>query len=171
MKDAPSPQINTRTQAFLNLVRNPLKFSLYTLWRMPSAWLAGVRVTAVSTDSCTTMVPYRWLSQNPFRSTYFACLSMAAELSTGVLAMLHVNNEKDRISMLVTSLQADFHKKAKGKTWFTCSEGALMQAAVQRAASTGAPETVTVQSTGKSEDGTLIATFAVTWSFRKVNER
>jgi hypothetical protein len=27
------------------------------------------------------------VSQNPFRSTYFACLSMAAEMSTGALAL------------------------------------------------------------------------------------
>jgi hypothetical protein len=152
--------------AFIDKVKRPLQFSLFLLWKLPIAWLAGVRVTNIQPGSCTTVIPYRWLSQNPFRSTYFACLGMAAEMSTGLLAMLHVNDSPHRISMLVTGLQASFNKKAKDKTWFTCREGAAIQAAIAKTVSTGEPVTITVQSTGESRDGTLIATFAVTWSFK-----
>jgi len=155
--------------AFIDRVRRPFQFSLYLLWKLPIAWLAGVRVTEIQPEHCTTAVPYHWLSQNPFGSTYFACLGMAAEMSTGLLAMLHVNGSPQRISMLVTGLQASFVKKARGRTWFTCREGEAIRAAVASAAATGEPVSITVNSTGESRDGTLIASFAVTWSFKRVN--
>jgi hypothetical protein len=154
---------------FIDKVRHPL-FSLYLLRKLPIAWLAGVRVSSIAPDSCTTVVPYRWLSQNPFRSTYFACLGMAAEMSTGLLAMAHVNDAPQRISMLVTGLQASFVKKAKERTWFTCSEGNVIKEAIARTIATGEPVTITVQSIGEGSDGTLIASFAVTWSFKAVQK-
>jgi hypothetical protein len=152
------------TTAFIRFAQHPLKFPLYLLWKLPSAWLAGVRVKQMLEDSCITVVPYRWLSQNPFRSTYFACLGMAAEMSTGLLAIMHTSNH--RISMLVTGMEASFQKKAVGKTFFTCADGAAIAAAVNKAISTGEGVTITVTSTGRSQDGTVIAIFAITWSFK-----
>ncbi len=38
---------------------------------------------------------------------------MAAEMSTGLLAMAHASESPLRVSMLVTGLQATFVKKAK----------------------------------------------------------
>jgi hypothetical protein len=156
--------------AFIDKVKHPLQFSLFLLWKLPIAWLAGVRVAHIQPHSCTTVVPYRWLSQNPFRSTYFACLAMAAEMSTGLLAMMHAADAPQRISMLVTGMEAAFTKKAKTKTWFTCRDGAAIQAAVAHTLATGDPVTLTVQSTGESKDGTVIATFAITWSFKRSSQ-
>lgn len=155
--------------AFIDKVRHPL-FSLFLLRRLPIAWLSGVRVSSIEPHSCTTVVPYRWLSQNPFRSTYFACLGMAAEMSTGLLAMAHVNDAPRRVSMLVTGLQATFTKKAKERTWFTCRDGKAIEDAIAQTIATGEPVTLTVNSTGESRDGTLIASFAVTWSFKAVQK-
>jgi hypothetical protein len=150
--------------AFIRFANHPLKFPFYLLWKLPSAWLAGVRVKQMQEDSCITVVPYRWLSQNPFRSTYFACLGMAAEMSTGLLAIMYTSNH--RVSMLVTGMEATFQKKAVGKTWFTCEDGAAIAAAVDKAVSTGEGGTITVNSIGRNHDGTVIATFAITWSFK-----
>jgi hypothetical protein len=155
--------------AFIDRVKHPL-FSLYLLRKLPIAWLSGVRVSHIAADSCTTVVPFRWLSQNPFKSTYFACLGMAAEMSTGLLAMAHSSDSPYRVSMLVTGLQATFVKKAKERTWFTCREGRAIKDAIAHAATTGEPVTITVQSNGESRDGTLIASFAVTWSFKAVKK-
>lgn len=155
--------------AFIDSVKHPL-FSLYLLRKLPIAWLSGVRVSHIEADSCTTVVPFRWLSQNPFNSTYFACLGMAAEMSTGLLVMTHASEAPQRVSMLVTGLQATFVKKAKERTWFTCREGRAIKDAIAHAVVTGEPVTITVNSTGESRDGTLIASFAVTWSFKAVQK-
>ncbi|GAA3950476.1 DUF4442 domain-containing protein [Chitinophaga oryziterrae] len=153
--------------SFIRFVQHPLKFSLYLLWKLPSAWLAGVRVKQIQEDSCITVVPYKWLSQNPFRSTYFACLAMAAEMSTGMLAIMYTRAVAPKqVSMLVTGMEATFVKKATGKTYFTCEEGNTIAAAVNKTIETGEGVTLTVDSTGKSHDGTVIAIFRITWSFK-----
>jgi hypothetical protein len=153
--------------AFIRFVQHPVKFPLYLLWKLPSAWLAGVRVKQLNEHDCITVVPFKWLSQNPFRSTYFACLGMAAEMSTGLPAIMYTQAAAPaKVSMLVTGMQATFLKKATGKTYFSCTEGDAIAAAVQQAVATGEGVTVTVNSTGKSQDGTVIATFAITWSFK-----
>ncbi|MVT12355.1 DUF4442 domain-containing protein [Chitinophaga tropicalis] len=152
---------------FMRLAVHPLKFSLYLLWKLPSAWLAGVRLKQLTAEHCITVVPYRWLSQNPFRSTYFACLAMAAEMSTGIPAIMYTREALPRkVSMLVTGMKADFVKKATGKTWFTCNGGTMIREAVAKTIATGEPVTITVESIGKSPDGTVIASFEITWSFK-----
>ena len=154
-------------RAFISVAGHPFKFSLYLLLKLPIAWLAGVRFQQLEEQQCTIVVPFKWLSQNPFRSTYFACLAMAAEMSTGLMAMMYVRAAAPkRVSMLVTGMEASFTKKATGKTWFTCQDGAAIQAAIARTAASGEPEVLTVNSIGKSQDGTVIASFAITWSFK-----
>ncbi|OMP75023.1 MULTISPECIES: DUF4442 domain-containing protein [unclassified Chitinophaga] len=153
---------------FQRLVTQPWKFSLFLLYKLPAAWLAGVRVQQLTPAVCITSVPFRWLSQNPFKSTYFACLAMAAEMSTGLPAMWFTADAAPaRVSMLVTGMQASFLKKATGKTYFTCEELDGMQVAIQHAVASGEPVAITVNTTGRSHDGTVIATFAITWSFKK----
>lgn len=153
--------------SFMRFARNPLKFSSFLFWKLPIAWLAGVRLHTLQPGSCTVRVPFRWLSQNPFRSTYFACLGMAAEMSTGLPAMMYVQAVPKRVSMLVTGLEATFVKKAVRNTYFTCDTTDIIKAAIEQALQQQESVTVTVNSHGKSEDGTLIASFAITWSFKQ----
>ncbi|TWF44105.1 uncharacterized protein DUF4442 [Chitinophaga polysaccharea] len=153
-------------QSFQKFARHPFKFSAYLFWKLPAAWLSGVRLQSLETETCVTSVPYRWLSQNPFRSTYFACLAMAAELSTGLPALMYASSTSRRISMLVTGMESTFVKKATGLTLFTCAELPLLRAAMERALNNDTAETVTLHSEGRDKDGILIASFAITWSFK-----
>lgn len=152
---------------FFKRVNNRLSFSLFLLYKLPSAWISGVRACAASELSCTTTVPYRWLSQNPFGSTYFACLAMAAEMSSGILAMGHVYAAPAKVSMLVTGMEGIFLKKAKSKTYFTCDDGAAIRDAIAHTVATGEAVALTVEVTGRSKDGMEIARFRITWSFKK----
>lgn len=154
------------TASFLQLVKSPLRFRLFMLMKLPSAFFSGVRVIAVSEEACQVSVPYKWFSQNPFRSTYFACLAMAAEMSTGLLAMAFTWKRIPSVSMLVTGLEASYHKKATGLTIFTCTQGPELKLAVERALTTGEPQTLRVLSSGKNQAGELVAEFYITWSFK-----
>lgn len=156
---------NTDNQ-FLALVKSPLKFRLYLLAKLPAAFFAGVRVRAVGMESATVTVPYTWFSQNPFRSTYFACLAMAAEMSTGLLAMLHTYRRQPPVSMLVTGLEATYYKKATGITSFYCADGNAVAQAIQEALRTGEGRTLRMRSEGKNAAGEKIADFYITWSFK-----
>ena len=72
---------------FQNLVNHPFKFRMYLLYKLPAAFFSGVKIKECTQEKCITSVPYKWLTQNPFRSTYLASLAMAAEMSTGTLAL------------------------------------------------------------------------------------
>ena len=134
--------------------------------KLPAAWLAGVRVREIRETHCSVSVPYKWLSQNPFRSTYFACLSMAAEMSTGALAMAHLYKISPPVSMLVVKVESEYFKKATARTMFTCEDGALFQRAIEETIATGEPRTVKARSLGKNKEGETVAEFYITWSFK-----
>ena len=151
---------------FIQSMKHPVKFRMFLFLKLPSAFLAGVRIKDITEQACSVTVPYKWLSQNPFRSTYFACLAMAAEMSTGALAMAHLYKRKPQVSMLVTKLAAEYHKKAVGGTVFTCEEGQQLNATIEKAIATGEGQEFTARSTGKNEAGEVVAVFFITWSFK-----
>ncbi len=155
-------QVRTRLRDF----NTPWKMRLYFLSKLPSCWFWGVRVESCTPQTCTVSIPYRWSSQNPFRSTYFAALSGAAELSTGLLAVLALTG-KGKISMLITRFESQFTKKASTRTFFTCTAGPEMEAAVDRAIQTGLPQEITVAATGRNADGETVGEMHLTWSFKK----
>ena len=99
-------------QSFLKLANHPLKFRMYLLYRLPAAFFSGIKIREIDEERCITSVPYKWLTQNPFRSTYFASLAMAAEMSTGALALSNVYKRTPPVSMLVTNMEAAYFKKA-----------------------------------------------------------
>jgi hypothetical protein len=145
---------------------HPLLSRAFFLAKLPLALFAGVRLRALDERTCTVTVPYGWRSTNPFRSTYFAALSMAAELSTGALAMLATETATQPVALLIIGLSASFEKKATATTTFTCAEGDKLFAAVERAVATGEPAVATVESIGRRHDGTVVARFTFTWSFK-----
>ena len=152
--------------SFFQLANNPFKFRLFLLTKLPAAFIAGVRVVSCNEEACSVSVPFKWLTQNPFRSTYFACLSMAAEMSTGALAMANIYQRKPSVSMLITNVASSYHKKAIGKTVFTCNEGLTIKQAINTAYTTLSPQTIRVRSEGCNKQNELVAEFWFTWSFK-----
>lgn len=134
--------------------------------KLPSAFFSGVRVKAIDESQAVVSVPYKWFSQNPFRSTYFACLAMAAEMSTGLLAMMHTYKSVPSISMLVVGLEANYFKKATGLSVFTCEDGEAIRTTIEDAIKSGEGRTIKAKSTGRNQAGELVAEFFITWSFK-----
>ncbi len=149
-----------------DLSKSPFRFRLYLLFKLPAAFFSGIRIKEITNEKCITSVPFTWLTQNPFHSTYFASLAMAAEMSTGVLALINTINKVPAVSMLVTKMEANYFKKAKGITFFTCTQGSEIATAVNEAATGKDGKTVTVKSTGRNKSEELIAEFIFTWSFK-----
>jgi hypothetical protein len=154
------------TAGFIRLMKKPFRFRLYLLTRLPAAFFSGLRIRELNEGTCGITVPYTWFSKNPFRSTYFACLAMAAEMSTGALAMIHLFKRKPPVSMLVTRLEAEYFKKAVQHTLFTCADGYAIRQAIEEAIATGEPRTFRARSVGTNPAGEKIAEFFITWSFK-----
>lgn len=144
----------------------PSKLNTFLLFKLPSAYISGVRVKQISTATCTVSVRYRWINQNPFNSMYFAVQAMAAELSTGALVMLHIKNSGKKISMLVANNKGNFSKKAKGRITFTCIDGYLIEDAIAKTIATGEGQTFWMKSVGIDEQGDQVSEMDFEWSVR-----
>ncbi len=151
---------------FLKLVNHPLLFNLFLMGQLPMGFMAGLKVKSCNSEQCQITVPFRWMNQNPFRSTYFAVLSMAAEMSTGMLALMMTRDSKPSVSMLVTHLESDFVKKATGITTFSCNDGKLINETIEKTIITGEGQTFNATSIGTSLSGEVEAKFLIQWSFK-----
>lgn len=150
----------------IRILKNPVKFRLFLLQKLPAAFFSGVRIREMDEHHCVVTVPFKWLTQNPFRSTYFASLSMAAEMSTGALAMAHIYKRSPAISMLVVRVDSQYMKKATGKTRFTCNDGSALRSVIEKAVSSGEAQSFVARSVGINEAGETVAEFLITWSFK-----
>lgn len=152
---------------FIKLVSHPLRFRFFLFLKLPAAFLAGIRLKSISPNRAEATVRFQHWTKNPFRSTYFACLGMAAEMSTGVLAMAHLYKRKPAISMLVTRIDSRFIKKATGITTFTCDQGEALRKAIEQTALTGESVELVIPAIGKNSEGVEVARFDITWSFKR----
>lgn len=153
-------------EGFQRFASNKLKFQFFLLLKLPAAFLAGVRLRALSDKQAVVSVPYKWLSQNPFRSIYFACQAMAAEMSTGLLAMGYLYKRQPAVSMLVTGMEARFIKKASERIEFVCADGELFKQAVEEAIATKEPRVLRAKSVGYTKAGEIVSEFVIEWSFK-----
>src|SRR6266496_5136309 len=103
--------MNSNASAIIKLMKHPVKFRMFLLSKLPNAFFSGVRIKDVNEKTCSTIVPYKWFTKNPFRSTYFACLSMGAEMSTGALCMAHLYKRVPAVSMQVVKVEGEYFKK------------------------------------------------------------
>ena len=148
------------------LARSNFHMKLFMLKNLPMAFLAGLKVTEINQTKASISVPYKFLNKNPFRSIYFAVLSMAAELATGIMAMAAIHDFSVPISMLVLEMKASFQKKARTKITFKCLEGKKMNAAIEQSIETGEGQTAEVTSIGYDTEGDVVAEFKFTWTFK-----
>ena len=81
----------------------PKRINRFLLYKLPAAWLTGVRVTSINDDKCEVKVRFRWINQNPYRSMFWAVQGMAAELTTGMLLTKCIEESKTNISMLLVA--------------------------------------------------------------------
>lgn len=142
------------------------KLNSFLFFKLPSAFISGVRVKEISSEKCVVTVRHRWMNQNPFKSMYFAVQAMAAELTTGALVMYHIKESGKNISMLVANNKGNFTKKATGRITFTCNDGHLIKKAIDRTIETREGQTFWMKSIGINEKGEQVSEMDFEWSVR-----
>lgn len=142
------------------------KLNTFAMIKLPSAWICGVRVKEITNTYCVTTVRHRWMNQNPFNSMFWAVQGMAAELSTGAIVIGKIKQSDHKISMLVAQNKAVFTKKAKGRIFFECHQGDLVDHAIASAITTGEGQTFWMQSTGKDVHGDVVSVFDFQWTIK-----
>lgn len=161
---------NPHFKDFIRQLANPLKFKIFLITQLPSAWFAGLKIEKLTGQEAVISVSYKWFNKNPFRSIYVAVLSMPSEVSTGILCMGALYKRTPAVSMLVVKNQGAFYKKAVGKILFTCMDGDKINEAVEQAIATGESVTVDCRTVGTNQQSEVVAEFSFTWSFKARNK-
>lgn len=149
-----------------SLATNGFRMRLFMLNHLPLGFFVGLKVLKIDQYSAEVSVQYKYLNKNPFRSIYFAVLAMAAELSTGILAMASVYDASVPVSMLVLEMDAKFSKKAVGRIVFKCEQGEEISKTVKESALSGEGKTVKVKSIGLDKYNNQVAEFHYIWTFK-----
>ena len=142
------------------------KLNRFLLFKLPSAYLSGIRVSSISDKEAMATVKYQWINQNPFKSLYWATQGMASELVTGLLVMKKIDESGKKISMLVTTQTGNFTKKAVGRITFICSDGDKIKETIDLAISSKEGQTVIMTAEGFNEEYESVSKFEYTWSIK-----
>ena len=134
--------------------------------------LALVRPTLVVADRqrCVVRIPLAWLVRNHLRSMYFGTLCIGADMAGGLIAMNLIRSRRSRVAFLFKDFHADFLKRAEGDCLFTCNDGELLAALVDRAEQSGEREEGTVHVTATVPDklgDEPVAEFRLTISLKR----
>lgn len=142
------------------------KLNRFVFFKLPSAFICGIRVKSIDKEKCVVTVKHRWINQNPFNSMYFAVQAMAAELTTGAMVIDKIQQSGKKISMLVANNKSNFSKKATGRITFVCKDGHLIEEAVQKTIANGEGQTFWMKSIGTNEEGVQVSEMDFEWSIR-----
>ena len=138
----------------------------FNFFKLPAAFISGVRAKSISDDECVVTVRHRWINQNPFRSMFWAVQGMAAELTTGALVMGKIHESGQPVSMLVLNNKAHFNKKATGLITFICHDGKKIDEVLKSTIDTGQGHTIWLSATGTNEEGTVVSSFEFEWTLK-----
>lgn len=158
---------SAKAEAVRRALLHPLRFRFYLWRRLPLAACAGLRLDQLDAERCVVSLPGGWRTQNPFRSMYFAAQSMAAEMSTGAPALTLAMGSDASISTLVLGIRGEFVKKAVGRCSFSFEDVVGMGRVIEEAAAGSEPVRYVARSTGRAQDGAVVAVFDVTWTFKR----
>jgi hypothetical protein len=145
---------------------SPKKLNIFLIFKLPAAYITGVRARYIDDVKCIVTVKHRWINQNPFKSLFWAVQGMAAELTTGALIINKIKPSGKNIAMLLVKNDASYSKKATGKITFECSEGHLIDEVINKAIHTGLGEQVTLNVVGKNSENVEVSRFNFTWSMK-----
>ena len=145
---------------------NSLKFRMTMFKMLPMGYLSGMKINELTDEKCSVTVPFKRRNKNPFKSTFWAVLGMAAEMSSGALLLMYTFKQKPSVAMIVMKCEGEFIKKATDITTFTCNDGLKIKEAINKTALTGEPELIECNMTGENKAGEEVAKFTFTWSVK-----
>ena len=125
-----------------------------------------MRIRSLNEEKCTVTVPYKWINKNPFKSTFWAVLGMAAEMNGAATVLQYTYGHIPSISTLPIKCEAEFIKKATDVTTFTCNDGLMVKEKVKEAIQTGEGVVFQTAMHGNNLNGETICKFIFTWSIK-----
>ena len=144
---------------------SPWKFRLWMLRKLTMGLLTGMIIVELNEEGCRVMLKDRWWIRNPFRSVYWAVMSMAGEMSTGALLYAYASDTK--VQFILVEMRAKFLKKLRGKSFYFCPAGKVIQEQLTDLLNTSEARMVILPAIALDRSGTTVAEFEFYWQLRK----
>jgi hypothetical protein len=142
-------------------------FPVILLLKLPLAWMAGLRITYLDSGGCEIRMKHCFWNKNPFGSMYFAAMAMGAEMSTGLPAYAYLRRRSQNVSLLLSGMEAVFHKKAVGRIYFRFEGMKDLLGSLETLQKPGDTSTAILVSRCFSDQKQLMAEFRFTWTFKQ----
>jgi len=153
-----------------NKSMNFLKYNLFLLRKLPSAYFCGARIRSLDSEQCKIKITLNWFNKNPFKSMFWAAQGMAAELTTGLMITDKIKKSGYDISMLLISNSSNYFKKATGTIIFNCSQGNKIDDIIEKLINLKIPQKIVLSSTGINKENVTVSEFTFEWSL-KIREK
>ena len=110
---------------------------LFGLTKIPLVFYVGPKIVEYSEKHIILRIKLRRRTRNHLKSMYIASLVVGADISSGFLAFLKMQNADRKISLLFKSIHGEFVKRPMGDCYFLCENGAQVDNMIKRSTETG----------------------------------
>ncbi len=150
-------------------LRDTAMIRAFTLFKIPALFFARPTVVELSDERCVVRIRLTRRTKNHVGAMYIGCLVAGADLAGGLIAMRFGQQKKVKLNLLFKDLKADFLARAEGDVYFTCEQGSVVHAAVEKAIATGERQNLPVEIVATAPDkkgDEPVARFTLTLSMK-----
>jgi acyl-coenzyme A thioesterase PaaI-like protein len=116
------------------LFKETMLVRAFSFSKIPLLFFTGPTVEKLNAEECVIAIPFHRRNKNHLGSLYFGALCVGADTAGGLIASNLLRKVKrGKGSLIFKDFQAKFLKRAEGKTYFTCKDGARIKEAVNKA--------------------------------------
>lgn len=156
-------------EALPKTLRETMMLRAFGLTKVPMILYCAPVVEKLDEQGCSLRIPLTYRTRNHLNSMYFGVLTVGADCASGMIAMYHIRESGEDISLIFKDFKAEFLKRAEGDVVFRCDDGAAIGAMVKQAAATGerVHRTLKLVATVPSISPEVVAKFEITLSLKK----
>lgn len=110
---------------------------LFGLTKIPLVFYVGPKIVEYSQKHILLRIKLRRRTRNHLKSMYVGALVVGADISSGFLAFLKMQNSDKKISLVFKSIHGEFLKRPMGDCYFLCENGGQVDDMIKKSQETG----------------------------------
>ena len=144
----------------------------FGLTKIPLIWFCKPKIIHIDYNTIEIKIKLNRNTKNHLNTMYFGSLSIGADVTGGFLAMLCIQESKQKISLIFKNYKANFLKRAEGDVHFICKQGKAITSLVNKTIKTGERENMLllIEAFVPSISNEIVAKFELTLSLKKMVE-
>jgi acyl-coenzyme A thioesterase PaaI-like protein len=111
---------------------------LFGLAKIPLLFLVGPKVLKLNDEQVEVRIPLNRITRNHLGSMYFGTLAIGVDCAGGLLAVHHIRQSGEKVSLVFKDFKADFLKRPEAAVVFKCRQGKEIKALVNKVIKTKA---------------------------------